>query len=659
MILKEVTVEAEKLWEKDLTHASQVGVEQLQARDIKQTPAAFDDVLRAIQIKSGISSSGDYSGYFSVRGGNENQNLVVVDGTVIANPYRFRAAFGAGFSDINPATVDNVYLHLGGYSAQYGNALSSVLEVDSRIGNDRHFGFRGSVNLTDMSGHLEGPLPGLKGSYLVSVRRTYYDFLANKLAGDDSSFPFFFELAGRLAFDLGNKNKFVLSLKRSREGAELKEDVSDQLNLNEKSKTRLVSLIWKSFIRESWQTKTVISYYDDETEFSAFEITEGFGEGRQDLNSRAEHLAINEDFRYRLAEHSWLDFGVHANFVSSEVDFLTEDAEFIYARREFPNNINFDGSYEYYAAYLENSSKLNEWLHLRAGLRYDYSTLIQSGNFGPRFSAWVGLDDMTEVDASWGLIYQYPDPLDIYTRDPAVNLGINLDNLVAEKATHYVVGLKRRLTSTIDLKLDVYYKELDRLLLPRDDEFFFPQNSGIGLSRGIEVKVENKTSGQERLSGFISYALGDSKFREVTGDEWIPFKFDRRHSLKAFANVRLFGNWRATLLWQVATGLAFTDVIGAQTRSNGTWQYIQGPRNGANFPPYHRLDARLSYQHSKGRRSFSFYLDFFNITNRQNVFDIIWEQETVYEEDRTLRFAKKRTFYMLPFVPSFGVSFSY
>lgn len=656
--LKEVVIQANAPWDKELTNASLAGVEQLRARDIKATPAAFDDVLRAIQVKIGVTSSGDYSGYYSVRGGNENQNLVIVDGAVIPNPYRFRAGFGSGFSDINPNTIENVRLYLGGYSAKYGGALSSILEVQSRIGNERRLALQGSINLVDLNGLVDGPLPGLKGSYLFSVRRTYYDWFANKFVGDDSSFPFFFELAGKVAFEAGPKNRFILSLKRSREGATIADDVSDQLNLSEGGKTSLASLTWRSRLSDKRRAETVVSYYNDQSDFEAFEVTEdGARVERQRLNSKAKHFSLKEDLQFKLAGHNWLNVGVQASFISAEVDYFTDGAEFLYARRDFPNNVNFDGSYSYYAAYLQHSARLSDRVHLSAGLRYDYSTLINSGNIAPRMNAWFGFNDATEFTAAWGIVYQYPDPLEINNRDPGVNLAINLQNLLAERATDYVFGAKRKITNSIHLNVNVYYKQLDRLLLPRDNETFFPLNNGIGLSRGVEIELVRKSSGRERFTGFVSYAFANAKFREVTAEQWLPLKFDRRHSLKLFTEVKLLGSWRANFLWQVATGLPFTNITGARTLPYGGWVYIRGRHNGANFSTYSRLDARLSYNYDQGRRQFSFYLDFLNLTNRRNVFDIIWEQETVIQEEQYLRLAKKRTFFMLPFVPSFGLSF--
>lgn len=651
--LREVRVEAERHWDKYLTEASLVGVTQLAARQLLRTPAAFDDVLRAVQIKGGVSGPGDYSGYFSVHGGGANQNLVVVDDVVIPNPYRFRAAFGGGLSDINPNTVQDAYLHRGGYSTEFGNALSSVLEIDARAGRES-FSFQGNLNLTDMNGLIEGPFPGINGSYLFSARRTYYDFLANTIAGGSSSFPFYFEMLGKMTFNINANNRILVSLKRSREGAELLEDVTEEINISENANTFLGSVTWRTVAGENWRFNTILSYYDDTTDFLAFETFAN--PDTQSLGTQANNFSIKSDVRYNLSAGHWLNLGAAVSRTSAQVQFVSSEDPIFYARMEFPLLVDFDRAYHFYAAYLENQSKLTEDLHIRLGARFDYSTLIKDGALSPRFSLWFQVDDRTAIEGSWGVVYQYPDPLAIYTRDPPVALGNQLDNLSAEKAIHYLIGVRRQLWQDVEASFEFYYKDLDRLLLPADEEFFVPQNSGVGVSTGLQFELEKKSGSEERVGGFLSYSYGRSKYREINTIHWISTKYDLRHNLRLLLDLRLWGNWKASFLWQAASGLPYTDIIGVRFKtpfffgSGADWEFVRGQRNAAWFPFFYRLDARLSYQKEIGDKAFTFYLDFVNLTNHRNIYDIIWFRKTVHT-------AEKKTYYMLPFIPSFGIGF--
>ncbi|MCG8605276.1 TonB-dependent receptor, partial [bacterium] len=451
--MHEVTVEAEPVWENDHTKASLVGVRGLSTDEIANTPAAFDDALRAIRIKSGVVGAGDYSGYFSVRGGSLNQNLVVMDGIVIPNPYRFRGALGGGFSNINPAAVGDLRLHLGGYSAEYGNALSSLLEIQSRTGNSRRFSGTASLNATDLNALIEGPFAAGRGSFLLSTRRTYYDVIANRLAGEDSSFPFYFEIMGKVAYRIGDRHRLVASFKRNREGTDLLDDVSEKVNLSQAATTYFGSLTWQAFLGRKWRMRTILSYYNDRTDFQVFEADTSLIEvDRQTLNTKSKNFFFKEDLRYQISAQSWLDLGISATLTPSRVDFVSLEQEFLYARTEFPNEVDFDQTYQYYAAFVEHSSELTSNMHWRIGARYDYSTLIDDGALAPRFSLWYRMDDRTAITGSWGVSHQFPDPMDIYTRDPPLNLSQNLSNVRSEKATHHVLGLERTIADGVEAK---------------------------------------------------------------------------------------------------------------------------------------------------------------------------------------------------------------
>jgi hypothetical protein len=156
-----VEVREKRLWEKELTRASVLGVEKMSSNEVITIPGALDDPTRAVQIFSGAGGGGDYQGYLAVRGGSPNQSQVLVDGIVVPNPYRFRLSIGGGFSTIDPNAMREMHLHLGGFSAEYGNALSSIPEVESRDGDRERFRLQGVINATDMSGLVEGPLPGV------------------------------------------------------------------------------------------------------------------------------------------------------------------------------------------------------------------------------------------------------------------------------------------------------------------------------------------------------------------------------------------------------------------------------------------------------------------------------------------------------------------
>ncbi|MFQ5649366.1 MAG: TonB-dependent receptor domain-containing protein [bacterium] len=659
--LSGVEIEAERLWEKYLTEASLVGVQRMRARQVSNIPGALDDPTRAVQIFSGVSGGGDYSGFVAIRGGSPDQNQVIIDGVEVPNPYRFRLAFGGGLSTINPNTTEDIYLHLGGFSAEYGNSLTSILEVETRTGNRERVRTQGTINFTDVSAIVEGPLPALNGSFLLSLRRTYYDLIVNQISKSNSVFPFFYDFTGKWSFELNKTNRVTLNFTRMREGTELLNEFSEDLNLEEAVNSNIASISWRRLQGERWQFNTLLSLYTDDMSYRAFASdTASKIQEFESIDAQVTHIAFKENVRYKTGPESWFNWGLSVTSVPSRIDFDSADLSFLYARIESPRDIRFDRNTTTYASYLEANTKASERLHLRIGVRYDYSTLVHEGEISPRFNLWYQLDDKTTVNASWGVFYQYPNPLSIYTRNIPVDLSTNLEVISAEKATHFILGIERMLDDDFTARLNVYNKDIDRLLLPENEFTFAPENSGRGLARGFEFMLEKKPAPQRRISGILSYAYGNARYRTLQSKVWLPFKYDRRHALTALLNVKLFGNWAVSLLGQFATGLPFTDVLGVRTTLNadGTtrWDFVRGDRFQARFPDFKKVDARLSYQSRVGPNRLSFYLDIINLTNEQNLYEITWEKK--FLPDETQR-GTRRMIYMLPLIPSFGVSFRF
>ena len=150
---------------------------------------AIDNVFRPLDTLPGVASTGDFGSRLAVRGGTPDQNLTVMDGVEIHNPYRL---FGL-VSAFNPETVDRFELTAGGFGAAYGDRLSSILVVDNRAGRPAFQGST-SASFTDGNVVVEGAAPG-GGSWLVTGRRTYYDLVANGVS--DQDFPAFADQQGQ------------------------------------------------------------------------------------------------------------------------------------------------------------------------------------------------------------------------------------------------------------------------------------------------------------------------------------------------------------------------------------------------------------------------------------------------------------------------------
>ena len=213
--LGEVVIEANSARER--VNSTQMSLVTITTKEAKILPAFLGevDILRTLQLKPGVLSGGEGISGMYVRGGGSDQNLFILDEAPVYNPSHL---FGL-FSTFNSDAVKNVELYKGGFPAQYGGRLSSVIDVSLNDGNRRKFSGSGGIGLISSRLTLEGPLKKDKGSFIVSGRRTYVDLitnLVNKVNEDNPSFSpipaySFYDLNAKFNYDIDDKNKIFLS----------------------------------------------------------------------------------------------------------------------------------------------------------------------------------------------------------------------------------------------------------------------------------------------------------------------------------------------------------------------------------------------------------------------------------------------------------------
>ena len=192
--------------------ATAPATEVVQPEQVLRTPGALDNIYRTLQTLPGVTATEEFGSRLAVRGGSPDQNLTVMDGVEIHDPYRL---FGLT-SAFNPETIQRFELATGGFSVEYGDRLSSLLVVENRDGqSDARLAGSMSLSITDANIVLEGGLPGnVVGSWLVTGRRTYYDLIAERFT--DQQFPAFADLQAKGVWEPGAGRRVTLFGLRSR-----------------------------------------------------------------------------------------------------------------------------------------------------------------------------------------------------------------------------------------------------------------------------------------------------------------------------------------------------------------------------------------------------------------------------------------------------------
>ncbi|MEJ2048246.1 MAG: TonB-dependent receptor [Calditrichota bacterium] len=616
------------------TNAREIQISQveLSAKNVRDAPQLAEaDLFRTLQALPGVVAESDFSTGLVVRGGNTDQNLIMLDGITVYNPSHMGGLFSNFLLD---ATKDALFIK-GGFPAEYGGRMSSVLNVISKSGNMKHY--TGSVGVSLLSSRLSMEIPVRNGSLLLAGRRTYFDQVLKML---DKEFPYYFyDFQGSFFQDLSPYDRLSIS-------GYFGNDVLDWDRLNFKLNwgNRTISSNWRHVFSPQLFSNFMLAT-------SKFKTSVLLG-GDQGVNS------TNDVIDYTISgDLSYLHSGDHISKFGFEVKKLTFNYQDIYDNRtlfrlkQAPTEIS---------AYFQNDWKINSTWIVKPGLRVSYFSKIKNSFYlEPRFALKYKLRTGEYLTYATGLYRQFIFTVQDEYNPTFINSWFAIDKTVPTgRSLHNIIGYERELWSTTTLEIELYHKTLDNMLTYREsrssvdeelgddvkaNELFVPSN---GYSYGIELFLHKKYG---QLAGWIGYTLNWAK-KTLDGDTYYA-SFDRRHNIDLLLSYDVGRNWRLGIRFNYGSGFPFTRAIGSYEERDGnlvTRRLIYGKRNRFRYPAYHRLDLSMTkYFKWLG---LDWQLDFqtVNAYNRENVF--------FYEWDFDQNPAEQTVIPMLPLIPTLGIS---
>ncbi len=632
-------------------------IRELEGRQIMQIPGANQDILRSLSYLPGIVTRSDFSSQLYVRGGGPEQNLVLIDGIMISSPYRL----GTFVSAFNPDLVENIQLLPGGFPAQYGNRLSSVLDIKYRNGSRDRYRLSSNTSLINTSSAFEGPLFGEDGGFIVSFRRTYYDLVLNQIADDDVAFPYFYDIQSKLDYDFSEKLRGELHFSNSTGGfkllSEKEEDDPESLDLNlrDESGDGLLSftLGYRPMDNFDLRTQAARLYRNEEFRIDGdFELDVDINGYRNSLKQDAIYTPDDDTYRFLFG---WEYHRTYADFSWELVadDSLDRDAppgdQNIFLPKQ--DVFDYEGDEIFAGGYLSYEQKSWENVRPTVGFRYDYSDFVDKAKFSPRLSVNFKLDPQNTLKLAWGYYHQFLS-YEIMSEKGYFPETWRNSGLDAERAVHYLVGWEHIYDINWKFRLDMYYKYLSDLLVDFEDTTLIPVNAGRGDAEGIELYLEKQKTEDSRLSGWISYSLS----RSWTETDWSAYYmvYDQRHTLNVIADYKFSSKFSLGATWRFGSGMPYTPVVGVNEITvvdsiSGEevpvdWRPIYGEINSQRYPSYHRLDIRANFNFKWLSLPWTAYIEIINAYNNKNVYSYEWNR----------RYTERETVYELPLLPSFG-----
>ena len=609
---------------------------------VMEVAGGGENVFRVLHTLPGVASPEDFSSRISVRGGGPDENLTVMDGVEIHNPYRL---FGL-VSAFNPETVDHFELTAGGFGAAHGDRLSSLLVIHNRAGSsERALTGSSALGLTDSNVILEGRLPRASGTWLLTGRRTYYDLVAERYT--DQDLPSFNDLQGKTVFRLGGGRTLSLFGLRSREAADASFDEPDEGAKGaffSRTRNDLLAATFESSLFGRGVSRTIVSGYTNT------DIVDFGGDFRDATRrSNAPELAAIDTSRYAitfdgtvrdLALRQELTLGAagrHVLEAGGELHRLHTRVRWTIPGERNPTEANtsslvfgaglpddLDSSRDdtRWGAWLQDRFSLSSRFVLDAGLRFDRNSVNARTEISPRLSATFALDASTRLRGAAGLYTQSPGYEKLVQADYFLDLTssgpLPLDN---ERARHALLSLERDIPGGVLLRASAYYKRFSRMIegrletpaetAARIGEYDFPQvlassiprepfittfptNGGSGRAYGFDVYVARKArSSPTRLTGWASYTYGVAT-RESHGRSY-PFDYDRRHAATLVGNLRLGAKWTLSTTARLASGFPRTPVRGLRVAATADTQDFDRDDNHGELVPDRDAAGRLIY----------------------------------------------------------------
>ena len=659
--IDEITINAKA--EESKVENKQINVIKLDMQTVKRIPVVFGevDVLKTVTMLPGIISAGEGNSGFSVRGGTQDQNLILLDEATVYNVSHLLGFF----SVFNGDAIRDLDVYKGGIPPQYGGRLSSLIDIRMKEGNNKKFAGTGGIGLLSSRLTLEGPIVKNKASFIISGRRSYADVFLPLAPQEEAknSKLYFYDFNAKINYRLSDKDKLFISGYFGRD----KFEFSNLFGNSWGNKTATIR--WNHLFNKKLFSNQTLIYSDFDYYFkinisdaNSLEFTQGITD-----------VSYKSDFSWFYNPNNKFNFGgaiTHHTFNPGEIrpigDGSILTAPIILEKRKALES----------ALYSEHEHKFNARFKVRYGLRYSIFNNLGSANeykfaydsigsapivedtfsykknsifntysgLEPRASASYNLSKNDAIKASYNRTFQYLQQAGntsfALPTDQWIPANINIKPQISDQVA---LGFFKNFDLGLETSVEVYYKWMKNQIDFRDNAVLFLNNqvygellTGKGWSYGSEFFIK-KTKGN--LKGFISYTISKS-MRQIMGiNHYNPYptNTDRRHNLTATANYEITKKWDASLNFIFATGNPIT-------YPQGRWEYdgklitLWAPRNAQRFPSYHRMDVGVNYyptMRKKGKVESSWNFSVYNVYGRKNPYVINTGERMVKGTDGT------------------------
>ncbi len=674
---------------------SQMSINKISSKEIKSLPVLVGepDVIKSIVLMPGIQSVGELSAGFNVRGGNTDQNLVLMNGAPVYNTSHL---FGF-FSMINPDAISDAIIYKGGMPSRFGGRVSSVMDITLNEGNQDHLKLQGGLGLINSRVTLEGPLTrNKKITFLLGARSTYSDWLLKQIKNTqfDNSSASFYDMNATLNIKLGQNSTLEMM------GYYSEDDFNFGANDFYNYSNSIASINWDHNFGPNVIGHWVITY--SKYDFNYIDSDEFFKQYDYHLFTGIENVGTN----YTLSAHAGDIYSMqlggqakgyvispgevtpvndNSSIVNEQVaneraleisSFINNDFDFsanltATAGLRFSNFYTLGEATEY--IYNENQSKRAD--NIVDSLFFPKNSVIKRFyGLEPRLSLKYGLNEAASLRWSYQRVHQYLRQISntsvVSPADYWKACDYHIDPLISDQiALGYFRDFKGK---SIEASAEIYYKKLKNLVDYKNGAKLVMNHTietdvikAHGYAYGLELYIK-KSKG--RLNGWLSYTYSramqqtNNRFKEesINNDRVYPSVYDKPHDLSLVANYQISRRWRLSGNFVFFSGRP-TTLPEQKYRYKGREMVYYSDRNKYRMPSYHRFDISITLDENlkkkrmwKGSWTFSIY----NLYGRNNPYSVYFLRESSQNGNADMFTLFKYSVIGVPF-PSLTYNFSF
>jgi len=608
------------------------------SEEIRRAPGSAGDVSRIIAGLPSIAQVSDQANSLVVRGGSTHENLFLVDNIQVPNINHFpsQGTAGGAISLINVDFIEDVEFLAGGFSAIYGDKLSSVMNLRLREGNRDRINGQMFLDFSGVGASFEGPLPGkrgdeARGSWMFCIRRSYLDLLTDILeAGAAVRYS---DFQAKAVYDLSARSKLtfigLVGIDKSKVTREVAIDVGESYFGDTRSREYTFGVNWFWLWSDRGYSDTSFSHtftrFDNHYRNTARDTL------HLDNLSEEENFQIRSVSYLNLGNRHQVRFGFEGQHNVVHYDYYAASYTDPLGRQVPAAQKQVDVGADQAALFVEYTLALLSPLSINLGLRADYFSYTQRTVVSPRGSLTLQLSDQTSITAAVGIFRQNLPLLLLYRHEENRKLQEPM-------AYQYSLGFNHLLGGSVRLLVDAYYKDYRNFpvdpqrpsLCLLDELFGFSlygdtplTDAGKARSYGIEIVLQKKL--KEKFYGMLSFSWFRTQYRDLEG-EWRNREFDNRYIFAVQGGFKPSRNWEFSIRWMIAGGRPYTpfDIEASEAANSGI--YDQDQINALRMPAYHSLNLRLDRRFYLSGSNITAYLSVWNAYNHDNTASYYWNE---------------------------------